>query len=71
MAYLVVDKDGTESIHEKEPMRVADSFWDTSNDYKDNLERLPCDIFLPKGTIKKIIGKNLTWEDEPFKLPDE
>lgn len=25
-------------------------------------------IFLPLGSIKKLIGKDLTWEDEPYIL---
>ena len=25
-------------------------------------------VILPRGTIKKIIGKELTWEDEPIEL---
>ena len=25
-------------------------------------------VILPKGFIEKMIGKKLTWEDEPFKL---
>ena len=24
-------------------------------------------MFVPKGTIKKLIGKDLTWNDEPVK----
>ena len=26
--------------------------------------------YLPKGTIKKIIGKELTWNDEPIKIEE-
>jgi hypothetical protein len=25
-------------------------------------------ISLPKGTIKKLIGREMTWEDEPVKI---
>jgi hypothetical protein len=25
-------------------------------------------VILPKGTIKKLIGKDLTWKDEPVKI---
>lgn len=25
-------------------------------------------VILPKGTIEKIIGRKITWEDEPFKV---
>ena len=28
-------------------------------------------FFLPKGSIKKLIGKDLTWEDEPVELKEE
>ena len=31
---------------------------------------LPHRLYLPKGTIKKILGYDLTWEDEPVKLED-
>ena len=27
-------------------------------------------IYLPKGTIEKLIGKKLTWEDDPVKIED-
>ena len=41
-------------------------------------ESEPCDcgdiinsaIALPKGSIKKLIGKELTWEDEPYYLKE-
>lgn len=29
---------------------------------------LPRWMFLPKGTIKRIIGRELTWEDDPVKI---
>ena len=29
-----------------------------------------CEINLPKGSIKKLIGRELTWEDEPVKLEE-
>lgn len=29
------------------------------------------DIRLPKGTIKKIIGRSLDWKDEPVELKEE
>lgn len=33
--------------------------WIGDNDYS---------MVLPKGTIKKLIGKDLTWDDEPVKI---
>lgn len=70
MIYLCVDKDGTERIIEcevycerrmgKEPFRDKECWgYAPHND--------AC-IQLPKGTIKKIIGHELTWEDEPVEL---
>ena len=32
---------------------------------------IPHWMYLPKGTIKKIIGKELTWDDEPVKIEEE
>lgn len=29
------------------------------------------EIFLPKGTIKKLIGKDLDWSNEPVELKEE
>lgn len=29
------------------------------------------DISLPKGSIKKLIGRDLTWEDNPVELKEE
>lgn len=61
MAWLAVGLHGGEAIFEGKPIR---------NSYGD---LRPTDTFhtvvnLPKGTIAKLIGKELTWEDEPYKL---
>ena len=45
-----------------EPYRWNDSFW---------VEDIGDDIYLPKGSIKKLIGRDLTWEDEPGELKEE
>lgn len=37
----------------------------------DKTGKMPCWNFLPKGTIKKIIGKELTWNDEPIKIEEQ
>lgn len=37
-----------------------------SSDEKDAMPF--CGVELPKGTIQKITGKTLTWEDEPIKI---
>ena len=64
--YLTVDKDGTECIFKTCPIRNVNGagYWtlETTHDPdQDNVE-------LPKGSIEKLIGKKLTWKDEPYRL---
>ena len=59
MAYVAVDKDGDEYVYEQTPRRreftwISDGEW----------------CGLPKGSIEKLIGKKLTWEDEPIELKE-
>lgn len=64
MAFLAVDADGTECIYDKIPMR-SESFeklWRRHDRIRDNY------VKLPTGSIKKLIGRELTWEDEPVEL---
>ena len=77
MAWLAVDEDGTEWRFERKPKRrfwqnkytkekvgnghwwatiVIGTFVDISNSEK-----------LPKDSIAKLIGRELTWNDEPVK----
>lgn len=59
MAWVSVDKIGEELISRTEPFRVGD-YW------------IGYSIFnLPKGSIKKLIGRELSWEDDPVKLKEE
>lgn len=58
MAYLAVDKDGTEVIFSGEPQRGYNNKW---NNRFSNVE-------LPNGFIEKLIGRKLTWEDDPVEL---
>lgn len=63
MAWLCVDEDGQEMIFDNEPKRDTSSlggYWNR------NEEEDYCNVDLPKGTIKKLIGKELTWKDEPY-----
>lgn len=53
------------------------SYRDTTQDHDIWIEyhnpkeiAMPHWNFLPKGTIKKIIGKELTWNDEPVKIEE-
>lgn len=53
--YLAVDKDGTESLYDSEPKRGNDGYWQCIGWASDFIE-------LPTGTIKKLTGKDLTWD---------
>lgn len=66
MAWLVVDKDSTEKIFNHAPRKIPlfPNIW--VDNYIVSVECFH--IKLPKGTIEKIIGKKLTWNDEPVKL---
>ena len=60
MAYIAVDKDGDEWIFGEEPYRnLKRLIWlQDATDY----------VSVPKGTILKIIGKQLTWSDDAVEL---
>lgn len=79
MAFVAVNKNGSEVIgvdlfrakEEYDLIELSDKtngyFWcDAFND--SELGILNVSIFLPRGTIKKLIGRELTWEDEPVEL---
>lgn len=90
MAWVAVDKDGTEKIFSSIPLRreeVTRTFVGymrnmirraySKNDYKkwacmwstDDNDPLPeCAVKLPKGSIRKLIGRDLAWKDEPVEL---
>ena len=57
MAWEAVDKDGEEWIYRIQPFRGETRF-------KTNSE---C-VKLSKDSIKKLIGRELTWDDEPIEL---
>lgn len=65
MVWLVVDNDSSEWIFDYKPCRNKfHKIWeeDYNKDYASNI------IELPKGSIKKLIGRELTWDDEPVEL---
>lgn len=62
MTWLAVDRDGRECIYQFYPKRRISQFIPT---YSYSMW-----LALPKGTIKKIIGKDLTWEDNPVELKE-
>ena len=58
MAWLAVDKDGTEVIMTNKPEKVS-YYWSNEGGEFANV---------PQGTIEKIIGRVLTWDDEPVEI---
>ena len=62
MVYFFVDKDGTEGCANECPKRNFGEWLGWENVFGEE-----CVITtLPTGTIEKIIGKKLTWNDEPY-----
>lgn len=69
MAWVAVDKSGVEGIYDNMPERNDDMWEDIDYMVWGEVEYdYETGIILPKGTIKKLIGKELTWEDNPIKL---
>lgn len=62
MAWVAVDKDSKEFIYDNKP--------DRGNECFDPHRLLYC-FALPKGSIKKLIGRDLDWEDNPVELKEE
>ena len=72
MAWLAVDPSGGEFIYEVKPKRHFIQYngdiehWECQNDiYSQNW------IYLKMGSIEKLLGRKLTWKDEPVKWDDE
>ena len=65
MAYLCVDKSG-EYIADNEPTRA----WFEWVGWEDVYGESCTLVSVPKGTIKKLIGREMTWEDEPICLEE-
>lgn len=61
MAWLAVETNGNEYIYTYEPYRDNACGYDMWMTDDESVE-------LPKGSIKKLIGRELTWSDEPVKL---
>lgn len=69
MAWLAVNKNGDEIISPDKPTRWGDE-WADMDDVCFESECVAVDmtLILPKGSIYKLIGKDLEWGDEPEKL---
>lgn len=57
MAWLAIDGSGEEFIYREIPVR-CDDYW---FGFEGNFE-------LPSGSIEKLIGRKLTFEDEPVEI---
>lgn len=64
MSYLCVDKSG-EYIANNVPTRFLNEW----NGWEDFYSKCTL-ISVPKGTIKKLIGREMTWEDDPICLEE-
>lgn len=63
MAWLVVNGNGDEFIFEAKPKRNNTSqIWQLRSCHSNYSV-----IYLKKGTIEKIVGYKMTWEDEPVR----
>lgn len=60
MVWLACDKDGTELVSTGEPFKNGDDKWE--------IERFEETVNLPKGSIKKLIGRELSWSDSPVEI---
>lgn len=58
MAWVACNINGTEVISDRKGHREKDGFWSFISDT----------ICLPSGSIKKLIGRDLSFDDEPVEL---
>lgn len=59
MAFVAVDKNGEEWVYQLNPSKGDVSYFDVNGEYQ---------VELPSGSIKKLIGRDLSWSDEPVEL---
>jgi len=61
MAWVAVDQDGDEYIYHREPNRSdSGEFFCISGKF----------VYMPSGSIQKLIGRPLTWDDGPVELTE-
>lgn len=79
MAWVAVHKNGKEGIFANKPYRVdlnkkLNKLWEPkiwSDEDVSKYGNEDSEIELPKGSIKKLIGRDLDWNDEPVELKEE
>lgn len=67
MAWVAVDFDGKEYIYASEPTRSEECRCWQVDSWKTSLDI----VELQNGSIKKLIGKELSFTDEPVELKEE
>ena len=67
MKWLVVQENGNELLFEELPERNISKVKGYGRWTSKHIKDYP----LPKGSIEHLIGKKLTWEDEPFEFPED
>ena len=65
MSYIAVDKSGEEWVFVDPPVRNEAVWYSKDSECGEDLVQVPI------GTAKALLGIDLTWEDEPVKLPKE
>lgn len=68
MAWVAVNLNGDEYIFEEKPERFYGQWKPTFCEYQDRVYDY---VELPKACINKLIGRELSWEDEPVELKEE
>lgn len=66
MAWLATNHNGDEYIYDYKPER--DVYLTYSPPEDKHGEAIGGMVRLPNGTIRKLIGRDLTWEDEPVEI---
>lgn len=69
MAWLAVDRECKEWIFSNKPQRLSSTGEWIDEVFEDYI-RFITDVELPKGSIKKLIGRDLSWKDEPVELKE-
>lgn len=59
MAFLAKDEDGSEWIYQDKPVKCNDKWLGNFEDPS---------IHIPKGSIQKLIGRELKWGDKPVEI---
>ena len=68
--WLAVDKSGVETISAYEPN--YDGFeWSDFQFSEEEGDYVSTTIILPKGFIKKLLGKELTLQDSPIRIEED